>query len=182
MKARLSLKSEAAAEELLVNLAARGAIHRASSNATGLHAYPFSDEPTRHGVALASGTKVFAMCAVDALGIPFMLHTDATIDSSCLLCDVPVTVVVKNGLLVKHSPRTVVVGNVPLDCCSTPATDQCPHINFFCKPAHLREWQQSHTDQPLTELTLAEALARGQQIFGPMLSRDNGQSPDQCCK
>jgi hypothetical protein len=45
-------------------------------------AYPFSAAPTRHLVRLAAEVEVFAMCAIDALGIPAMLGTDAVITTS----------------------------------------------------------------------------------------------------
>jgi hypothetical protein len=42
-------------------------------------AYPFSAVPTRHRVRLATGVEVYAMCAIDALGMPAMLGVDAVI-------------------------------------------------------------------------------------------------------
>ncbi|GAA3840215.1 hypothetical protein GCM10022403_085570 [Streptomyces coacervatus] len=47
-------------------------------------AYPFSatSTPTAHRLRLADGTGVWAMCAIDALGIPDMLGTDAVITSA----------------------------------------------------------------------------------------------------
>ncbi|MGH3546890.1 MAG: organomercurial lyase [Pseudonocardiaceae bacterium] len=33
-------------------------------------AYPFSAAPTRHRVRLATGVDTYAMCVIDALGIP----------------------------------------------------------------------------------------------------------------
>lgn len=36
-------------------------------------AYPFSAQPTRHRVTLHDGRTYYAMCAIDALGIPYML-------------------------------------------------------------------------------------------------------------
>ncbi|KAK4938775.1 hypothetical protein LTR66_015066, partial [Elasticomyces elasticus] len=45
-------------------------------------AYPFSIGPTRHRVELQNGVTVFAMCAIDALGIPPMVDSNATIYTS----------------------------------------------------------------------------------------------------
>ncbi|WP_028935326.1 organomercurial lyase [Pseudonocardia spinosispora] len=42
-------------------------------------AYPFSATPTGHRVQLPTGPSADAMCMADALGIPAMLNTDATI-------------------------------------------------------------------------------------------------------
>ncbi|HEU4424203.1 MAG TPA: organomercurial lyase, partial [Pilimelia sp.] len=44
-------------------------------------AYPFSGTPTAHTVAIAGGSTVWAMCAIDALGIAAMLGRDVTITS-----------------------------------------------------------------------------------------------------
>ncbi len=44
-------------------------------------AYPFSGRPTDHQVSLPDGIRAFAMCALDALGIPLMIGIDVTIDS-----------------------------------------------------------------------------------------------------
>lgn len=45
-------------------------------------AYPFSGQPTAHRIAIAGAQPVYAMCAVDALGIPFMLDRDTRINLS----------------------------------------------------------------------------------------------------
>jgi hypothetical protein len=60
-------------------------------------AYPFSAVPTRHRVQLTTGIEVSAMCAIDALGIPAMLDTDATITSTDPVTHQPVTITVHNG-------------------------------------------------------------------------------------
>jgi hypothetical protein len=43
---------------------------------------PFSGVPTQH-VVEADGTRYFANCAWDALGVPAALHTSGTIHSRC---------------------------------------------------------------------------------------------------
>jgi hypothetical protein len=45
-------------------------------------AYPFSTAPTEHLVEIGDGPRVWAMCAIDALGIPVMLGRDAVITST----------------------------------------------------------------------------------------------------
>jgi Alkylmercury lyase len=42
-------------------------------------AYPFSASPTRHRVLTEDGRAYWAMCAIDALGMPFLLHQAAEI-------------------------------------------------------------------------------------------------------
>lgn len=60
-------------------------------------AYPFSAVPTRHHVRLATGVEIAAMCAIDALGIPAMLDTDATITSTDPVTHQTVTISVHKG-------------------------------------------------------------------------------------
>ena len=45
-------------------------------------ASPFSGVPTQH-VVEAAGTRYFANCAWDALGVPAALHTPGTVHSRC---------------------------------------------------------------------------------------------------
>ena len=55
-------------------------------------AYPFSGLPTAHQVVMEGHQTLSAMCAIDALGIPFMLNTGACIRSACFFCHKPVHV------------------------------------------------------------------------------------------
>jgi hypothetical protein len=66
--------------EVLARLHTEDAIRLADAGEIAA-AYPFSGIPTSHHVTLASGVTVSAMCAIDALGIPAMLGTDAVITS-----------------------------------------------------------------------------------------------------
>jgi Alkylmercury lyase len=45
-------------------------------------AYPFSGIPTAHTVAIGGGPSVYAMCAIDALGIAEMVGRNTTITST----------------------------------------------------------------------------------------------------
>lgn len=64
-----------------------------------LMAAPLSAVPTRFHVTLANGHSCFANCVWDALGVPAMLHQDATIDARCGDCDEPLTLVVEKERL-----------------------------------------------------------------------------------
>lgn len=75
------------------------------------------------------------MCAIDALGIPFMLDQGA-IASSCFSCQKPVKVEIHDGLLQQADPSmTVVWFSEREGCCVAEA--RCPLINFFCEEGHL---------------------------------------------
>jgi alkylmercury lyase-like protein len=66
--------------------------------------YPFSGSQTAHQVLLGGHTTRYAMCAIDALGIPFMLEQGAHIRSTCFFCHTLVTVDIDGGLLQSASP------------------------------------------------------------------------------
>ena len=74
-----------------------------------MSAYPFSGVPTAHHVLLGGHTPCYAMCAIDALGMPFMLGQDARIRSTCFFCQTPVTVDIAAGMLQEASPSTLAV-------------------------------------------------------------------------
>jgi hypothetical protein len=65
------------------------------ANVTGL--YPFSAVPTRHKVQLKGGRTVFAMCAIDSLGVAYELEQDSVISSSCSHCNLPIAIEITNG-------------------------------------------------------------------------------------
>jgi Alkylmercury lyase len=73
-----------------------------------LSAYPFSGVPTAHQVLIDGHNRLYAMCAIDALGVPFMLGQGARIRSTCFFCQQPVTVEVHGGSLQEASPLTTV--------------------------------------------------------------------------
>jgi hypothetical protein len=112
------------------------------------------------------------MCAVDALGMPFMLDTDATIYSECANCGKEVSVSIATGKVVSASNGLTVVYTPPKsECCS--ATDQCPFINFFCSLAHAQGWQENHPNLIMKIWDLPEALAYGKTVFENLLRVDN---------
>jgi hypothetical protein len=53
-----------------------------------------SASPTAHTVQIANRAKVYAKCAIDALGIPAMLDTDVVIESLDPSTSEPITVTV----------------------------------------------------------------------------------------
>jgi len=132
-------------------------------------AYPFSAVPTRHRVRLGSGVEISAMCAIDALGIPAMLHTDAIIISADPVTDQPVTVTVHTGQY-RWNPATAVVfyshaaGTGPsADCC-------CNDLNAFTDPTTAGAWMQAHPTVAGELLDAAAAEHLGRHIFGDLLN------------
>jgi hypothetical protein len=134
-----------------------------------ISAYPFSGVPTAHQVLIDGRTRLYAMCAIDALGIPFMLGQGARVRSTCFFCQQPVTVEVHGGSLQEASPPTTVVWFSERDGCCV-AEARCPVMNFFCHEGHLRAWLTTSPEERGTSLSLQEALQVGRAVFGELLT------------
>jgi len=169
IQAQFALASVEEADALVTELEARGCLHRNVGDRGITHAYPFSTEPTPHRVYLAGGPQVYAMCAVDALGMPLMLKRDAEIHSCCRQCQDAVTVHIHHEEVTHRSPAGLVVWlpSVPGKCVA--ATDLCPSLNFFCSGAHLDQWRAAYPDTHGQTLTLEQALVGGRKTFAPLL-------------
>lgn len=132
-------------------------------------AYPFSATPTRHRVRLPDGIEMYAMCAVDALGMSAMLGQDVRIDSADAATGEPVAVTMTAGRT-GWEPETAVVfigasaGDGPsADCC-------CDYLNFFTDHASATTWAAAHPQIPGQILTQSAAEDLGRQLFQPLLT------------
>jgi len=130
-------------------------------------AYPFSPVPTPHVVSL-DGVDVFAMCAIDALGMPFMLGVDAVVTSADPHTGEPVQVSIAEGTATYQPPQAVVVyaatgatGRSVDTCCTT--------INFFTSAGNARAWIAAHPTLTATVLDQDQAVTLGRDIFEPLL-------------
>jgi len=169
VRRRFSLATVGDAEAMVEELARSGAVHRNPGDRGITHAYPFSDEATAHRVRIAGGPEVYAMCAIDALGMPFMLRRDADIASACESCGADVTVAVRDGRAASWAPDGIMVWMKEAGAGCVAATDLCPDLNFFCSPACASAWAAAHPEQHGEQIGLAEALARGRQVFEALL-------------
>ena len=134
-----------------------------------ISAYPFSGVPTAHQVLLAGRNPCYALCALDALGIPCMLEQGASIHSVCFFCHQPVIVGIDGGLLQRVYPSTLVVWLSARDgCCIAEA--RCPLMNFFCDERHLQAWHATCPQESGTSLSVVEALDVGKVAFGTLLT------------
>ena len=134
-------------------------------------AYPYSNGPTRHLVRFPGwddATPVYAPCAVDALGIPFMVRQDVSIASSCAHCAESVAITIEGGAIDTASPPTTVVW-AGTTRTGHAADSVCPTINFFCAPDHAIAWRQQQRDATGHVLSLEEALYVGKGIFEDLL-------------
>jgi hypothetical protein len=164
IRVRFSLGTVDDAEERVRALENTGAIHRNPGDASITHAYPFSNDRTAHRVHLADGLTVFAMCAIDALGMPFMLHRAARIQSACTECSTEIRIAIQAKEIVDHAPEETVVWLAARGEECVAATDLCPTLNFFCSPDHLGAWKD-RSGAKGEQLTLSQALGHGRQVF-----------------
>lgn len=173
-------------------------------------AYPFAGVPTAHRVTLVHGPtgsadrgggeelngrttrQVFAMCALDALGIPLMLRREATIVSRDALTNEPVevhiapalagaacqaTLATLAGWSARWDPPSAVVYAREAEhehehdqgCAAAGAC--CPITNFFVDAAHAQQWAQTHVVPDGVMLAPVEALQRAHALFGGVLHR-----------
>ena len=132
-------------------------------------AYPFSAAPTRHRVSLDDGHAYWAMCAVDALGIPDMLGRPAQITARDPDSEQPVTVDLEPGGPPRWTPaEAVVVAAASGSGCSSACA--CPHINLFASPVAAERYL-ARPELHGTILTIPEATAAGRRLFGDLLDR-----------
>lgn len=131
-------------------------------------AYPFSATPTRHRVRLGDRVDVYAMCAIDALGMPAMVGEDAVIESSDPRSGDPVTVTVTGGRTAWWPGDAVAfVGAAAqgpsAECC-------CDFLNFFTDAQSAHAWATAHPEVPGQVLTQRDAEDLGVRLFGELLT------------
>ncbi|MDX8141531.1 alkylmercury lyase family protein [Lentzea sp. BCCO 10_0061] len=132
-------------------------------------AYPFSGIPTRHRVRLADVVDTFAMCAIDALGMPAMLDVDAVITTSEPATGHLITVTVTDARS-RWEPETVVafVGARPGD---GPSADSCcDYLNLFTDRLTAQAWATAHPGVAGEILDGTDAEILGRKIFGELLN------------
>jgi hypothetical protein len=112
---------------------------------------------------------VYAMCAIDALGIAAMLGQDTRIESVYITTGQPVTVTMTPAKATWEPAEVVVfigadVGGGPsVDCC-------CDYLNFFIDQTAAQAWTGSHPHVPGQILDQAAAEALSAKLFQPLLA------------
>jgi len=143
-------------------------------------AYPFSSVATPHVVKFdqwSEAKPVYAQCAIDALGMPFMLRRDLSIRSSCASCAKPIAITMRDQTIVAYSPSHAVVWAGTIQE-GPVAASACPAINFFCSAAHVEQWVQSQPNAVGSLVSIGEALYIGKAIFEPLLATRLHANPE----
>lgn len=165
-------------ERLLTELAIHDVIQRSAYGAIHV-AYPFSSTATPHRVQLEGRPSVFAMCVIDALGLPFMARRSATIRTEDPVDGTPISIGVGCGLrgkpvssLVHWLPATaVVLVNKPPRGMVIQAECTCPYLNAFASRDTAERWRAIHTDLDVQVLTQQQAVREARKIFGAVLEK-----------
>jgi hypothetical protein len=153
--------------ELSLGALERGDLAVRDERGDVLSAYPYSGMPTRHLVEFADGGSVYAMCAVDALGIPLMTGRAATVISSDPSSGQPVRVTVTDrGAAWEPRGPGVFVGRQAGE--GTIAETCCRVIDFFASADAAEAY---HRDRRTAGMWLdqAQALEAGRLAFATML-------------
>jgi hypothetical protein len=132
-------------------------------------AYPFSATPTGHDVVLDDGTLLHAMCAVDALGIPAMLHRSCHISTSDPLNGAQIRLYVDASGQVNADPPGAVVVSAVASGTGPLSSLCCPLLNTFESRATAEEFLSRHPELSSVILSLADASTWGAAVFGGVL-------------
>jgi hypothetical protein len=159
----------------VTELAAKDVIQLDPASGVIVAAYPFSGVPTAHKVEIAGGMPVYAMCAIDALGIPFMLGVDAVVRSIDPMTGETIRINVREGTAT-WEPVTACMFAGCVEGDGPVSQTLCPTINFFVSPASAEAYAAAHPEITGQVLAQAAAVRSGRCSFGELLST----GPDVC--
>jgi Alkylmercury lyase len=179
MVGRLAAELELEPRAALAALAAADLVHTDPAAGRIRVAYPFSGTPTRHRVELADGPVVYAMCALDALGIPQMTRRSGKIRSADPGSGQPITVGADGqGWLWQPATTVVLAGTTTAGhACGSVADCCCPHINFHTASQDADAYRRAYPGMATELLSQAEATETARRIFAGLLHPRPGGSP-----
>lgn len=131
-------------------------------------AYPFSGLPTAHRVRFPNGHEVFAMCAIDALGIAPMLGKRIEIASRDPLTNEEIQVALEPDGEGNWQPDKAVVvcgASGSGESCSS----CCPVLNFFAFSGNAERWLAAHPEVRGDVISMRDAIVAGRAVFGDIL-------------
>jgi hypothetical protein len=176
---RLAAERRLDPQAALASLAEADLVHADPATGRVGVAYPFSGPPTPHRVELAEGPSVYAMCALDALGIPQMTRRSGRIRSIDPSSGQPITVEVDDQGWRWQPPTTVVLAGTTTmgDVCGSVVDCCCPYINFHASPHDADTYRQAHPAMAAELFEQAEAVEGARRIFGGLFDAESGDSP-----
>jgi hypothetical protein len=158
--------------DALAKLAREDLVHCDARTEEIAVAYPFSGRPTPHRVRIGGGREVDAMCAIDALGIPFMLgERTETVSRDPVTAEEVRTWVDPDGA-VRWAPEAaaVLAGS---DRDEGPASAVCcAFVNFFASRESAQRYLSATPAVRGEVLSIPEAVEAGRIVFGDLLASD----------
>jgi hypothetical protein len=162
-------------DSAVAELAAADLVH--SDGEVVTVAYPFSGPPTRQQVELDGFPAVYAMCAIDALGIPAMAGRDGRITAIDPGDGAPVVVSVKGageagGGRWRWTPAGAVVVLARAAGCGTGRgawEALCPNTTFHASRDSAQDYLSARRGIEGKILDQQAAVESGERNFGPML-------------
>src|SRR5919106_4880956 len=154
-------------EPSLARLRRQDLVHHDPATGAILVAYPFAGRETAHRVRF-DGREVYAMCALDALGIAPMLGEPITIASRDPLTgeEIEVALEPEGGGSSRPEDTVVVSGTMgSADSCDA----CCPVLNFFASATNAERWLAAHPDVRGVVISLPDAIVAGRTVFGDLL-------------
>jgi Alkylmercury lyase len=133
-------------------------------------AYPFSGSDRGVHVRQDGGTEVWAMCAIDALGIPQMSGGDVVIDAVDPVSQEAVEVSSRGGRL-SWRPEAAVVLLADNGCGDTSAESTCPLITFHATEQNAWAHLNSLPGAKGQVLSQPEAEELAGHLFADLLRR-----------
>jgi len=161
-----SLRVDAAAA---LNRMVEGDLIQCSASGDIECAYPFSAKPTTHVVTLDTGVRLYAMCAVDALGIPVMLEQSCLVETADPVDATPISVQVAVTGEAQAMPDGAVVLSAVASGPGPLSALCCPLVNTFKSAASAERFLATEPELSGTILSIAEADQRGAAVFGGVL-------------
>ena len=155
-------------------LSAADAVH--ISHSVVAVAYPFSGTPTPHRVELDGLPAVYAMCAIDALGLPAMAGRDGQIISADPHDGTLIEVTVRGGTSFWAPDSAVVVAGRATECATECGTDcgsfevMCPNTVFHASAESARAYLARHGGLDAQILDQDTAIECGRLNFGALLT------------
>jgi len=97
----------AAIERVVNDLIERGTLERGvnSGELVGARGLSLAKTPQRLAI---DGRRLYAFCAVDAVGIPAAIRVDARVESLCHVCGARVSLALSGGTVTDASPGAVI--------------------------------------------------------------------------
>jgi hypothetical protein len=136
-------------------------------------AYPFSAQPTGHTVEVEGRQPpVHAMCAIDALGIPFMLHCTGVVRSTDPTSGRDVVISIDQAGNLRSDPAHPVALVGRTECVEPLASSCCPLVNLFGTRQLAVRFLHGRPDLRGAVLSLADAVAVARAVFEGVLDQD----------